>query len=363
MNVIIIDDELPAIRLLKRQLEQQENIQIVAEFSNSLEASQQITDYDVDVVFLDIEMPIVNGIELASIIDQKMLNTMVVFVTSYDNYALDAFKVNAIDYLVKPITTEKAEKCIKKIIRLRQLKEERTIDSNCKIKCFGQPQVITPEGVVKWPTKKTEELFYYFYVYSSNTISIRELEEFIWTNTDNKKVKSNIHTTVYRLRKVLHTYGIPMTIESSKGGDGSYIVNSSFMDCDLDIFMNYFKSESSYNIDNVENVIVCYTGRLFVGKDFSWSKSMSEWVHNKYMIAVKGLIHDYIDLVDYEKAYNYILAAKEFDNLDEQIHEYELEILVKQGMKGNAVEKHEKYVNAYIEFYGLKPNININLIK
>lgn len=99
MRVLIVDDERLARQELKSTLENK-NVEIIAECSNHIEAKKEIEELRPDVVFLDIQMPEKNGFELLEDLEYIPL---IVFVTAYDEYAINAFKVNAFDYLLKPI--------------------------------------------------------------------------------------------------------------------------------------------------------------------------------------------------------------------------------------------------------------------
>ncbi|MCI1930391.1 MAG: LytTR family DNA-binding domain-containing protein [Clostridia bacterium] len=103
MNCIIVDDEIPACEELKYFINKYSNIEIMGIYNSSLSALEYLTKNQVDVVFLDINMPKLNGLELAGLLK----DTKVVFVTAYREYGADAFDLNAFDYLVKPYSKER----------------------------------------------------------------------------------------------------------------------------------------------------------------------------------------------------------------------------------------------------------------
>lgn len=103
MNCVIVDDELPACEELKYFILEYSSIEIKGIFQSSLAALEYLTNNPVDVIFLDINMPKLNGLELAKLVK----NTKVVFVTAYREYGADAFDLNAFDYLVKPYSKER----------------------------------------------------------------------------------------------------------------------------------------------------------------------------------------------------------------------------------------------------------------
>jgi two-component system LytT family response regulator len=113
-KTIIIDDEELARRRLRRLLKGFEEFTILTEAENGAEGLKLIDELKPDLIFLDIEMPVLNGFEMLSQIKQQ---PKVVFTTAYDQYAIKAFEENSIDYLLKPIEAERLEKTVAKLRR------------------------------------------------------------------------------------------------------------------------------------------------------------------------------------------------------------------------------------------------------
>jgi two-component system LytT family response regulator len=113
MRTLIVDDERLARNELKRMLEPYTRIDIVGEAANAEEALVMIDDLQPELLFLDIQMPGKNGFELLQSIEGK--TPEVIFTTAYDEYAIKAFEFNALDYLLKPIDTERLKDTIQRI--------------------------------------------------------------------------------------------------------------------------------------------------------------------------------------------------------------------------------------------------------
>ncbi|NBC56720.1 MAG: response regulator [Bacteroidetes bacterium] len=130
LNAIIIDDELNAIKTLEWELNNLESyVKVVQKFTKASQAIEYLTynAQKIDLVFLDIQMPAMNGFEF---LDRfKTRNFEVVFVTAYDEYAIQAIKESAVDYILKPVEAEELEKALKKIIA----QSKKTQDSIGKI--------------------------------------------------------------------------------------------------------------------------------------------------------------------------------------------------------------------------------------
>ena len=104
IRAVIVDDEELARKLLVEYLSVHSDIELMAECANGFEAVKAVTELNPDLLFLDIQMPKLNGFEVLDLIDKDLA---VIFVTAYDEYALKAFEVNAIDYLLKPFSKER----------------------------------------------------------------------------------------------------------------------------------------------------------------------------------------------------------------------------------------------------------------
>ena len=115
LRTVVVDDERPARNELSFLLEQINDVDVVGQASNGIDAMEVIRKQKPDLVLLDIQMPGRTGFEVARELILREVDTWVVFVTAYDQYAIDAFEVNAVDYLLKPIEAERLSKAIERV--------------------------------------------------------------------------------------------------------------------------------------------------------------------------------------------------------------------------------------------------------
>ena len=118
MNCLIVDDEPLARQGMKSLIEEVSNIEILGQFSNAPAAMEFIKSNDVDLIFLDIQMPKVTGLEFAEQLPKK---TLVIFTTAYSKYAAKSYELDAIDYLLKPIDKDRLKKAITKAETYKKL--------------------------------------------------------------------------------------------------------------------------------------------------------------------------------------------------------------------------------------------------
>ncbi|MFV5690730.1 LytR/AlgR family response regulator transcription factor [Flavobacterium sp. LT1R49] len=118
LKCIAVDDEPLALQIIVSYIEQTPSLSLVGKFSNAIEALKAIHEQDIDLIFLDIRMPDINGIELAKIVEQYRVkgNLRIIFTTAFDQYALDGYKVDALDYLLKPFSFVDFSKSVAKAL-------------------------------------------------------------------------------------------------------------------------------------------------------------------------------------------------------------------------------------------------------
>ena len=124
IKCIVVDDEKIILDEICAMISQTE-IEVERSFQDPYKALENIRDINPDVVFLDIEMPGLNGVELAKKIALFNPEIQTVFVTAYEQYALKAFEVSAVHYLLKPLTQDKINEAVKRVIRVKQMMQDR----------------------------------------------------------------------------------------------------------------------------------------------------------------------------------------------------------------------------------------------
>ena len=130
INCIAIDDEPLALEILRKKIEKVSYLELKATFHSASQALKYLSDYEVDCIFLDIEMPDFNGVELAKIINQFSEKPKIVFVTAFHKYIVNDLKEEVIDYLLKPFSFEDFKTVADKIVKAQLLKETLVSDEN-----------------------------------------------------------------------------------------------------------------------------------------------------------------------------------------------------------------------------------------
>ena len=121
LKCAIIDDEPLALGLLESYVKKTASLELCGLYSSAIEAMKTLPDHPVDLLFLDIQMPELNGLEFSRMIPET---TRIIFTTAFGQYALDGYRVNALDYLLKPISFADFTEAVNKAIRWFELRQK-----------------------------------------------------------------------------------------------------------------------------------------------------------------------------------------------------------------------------------------------
>ncbi|NOH81245.1 two-component system response regulator BtsR [Vibrio sp. RE86] len=153
LSALVIDDELFAREELTDLLQESGHIEVIDQASNAIEGLKKINQLKPDVVFLDIQMPQITGIELLGMLDPETM-PKVVFVTAYDEFAIQAFEENAFDYLLKPVDPCRLNKTVKRLLKSQPTSAQQV--SAVAPQTLDQVPCIGLNRIVIIPTKDVE---------------------------------------------------------------------------------------------------------------------------------------------------------------------------------------------------------------
>ena len=190
IKAVIVDDEAPALANLQLLLAKEEGIDLVAICSDGLMAIEAIREHQPDLLFLDIQMPEVSGFDVITAIPPAS-RPYVIFVTAYDQYALKAFEVNAVDYLLKPFDDKRFEEAISKAKGLLQQQKQRDLQEKIGLLLRHLDQEQTQKYLRKLSIRQ------------GSKISFLKVEDILWIEADNQYVKIHLKTASHLMRQSL----------------------------------------------------------------------------------------------------------------------------------------------------------------
>lgn len=278
MKIVLVDDEQLALDYLKRQLMKLTQIDIIGTYTNPYFAKEVILKQDVHVVFMDISLPEISGIELAEQILEIKPHIHIVFVTAYYEYAVKAFELNALDYLVKPVRAERLAKTMERInesVEIRPTDEELHTES-LRLNLFKQVSVDLSGNqrvFLQWRTTKAQELFLYLLQHRGQLVRKSTLIELLWPEHDPDKVYAQLYTTVYHIRKTLEVYGPCFQISNATEG---YLLTLNKVTIDVEEWESQVTAsllEAHGGGDPLAETLKGYTGDYLQEYDYWWAES------------------------------------------------------------------------------------------
>ena len=217
-RIIIVEDEHLILELHTRLLEKYGPFQVIGTFQSPLEALEQIPKQDLDALLLDIEMPGMTGIKLAEKLVELGIDVPIIFSTAYSHYAVEAFRVQAVDYILKPMTPHSVKQMDERLKKYYGVPQRKTKKEKLLVQLYGDAYVKKGDQPVKWPTRVTEELFYYLLIQEGKICSKWRIIDEIWPNFDENRALSNLYNTIYRMRQLFVELDVPILISRINNG-------------------------------------------------------------------------------------------------------------------------------------------------
>ena len=234
MRAICVDDEQLILNMIVTMCRDLPQLTEVQGFSDVNEALRWIENNPIDIAFLDIDMPEMNGINLAMNIKNISPETAVVFLTGYSDYAVEAFKVHASGYLLKPVNREKLENEVE--YALSRKKSDSREFSHITVVTFGEFDIYVDGKVMNFKRAKSKELLAYLIDRRGKLVSRATAFSILWEDEiyDRSRQK-HVDVIVRSLRDTLKEYGIGEILSIDKG---LMRVLPEKIDCDLYRFMD-----------------------------------------------------------------------------------------------------------------------------
>ena len=176
MKILLVDDEQLQLLRLENACKKVLPDADFFSYTNPVKAFEKNENNNIDLAFLDIEMPSINGIQLAKKLKKNNPKIKIIFVTAYSEYALDAFKVHASGYITKPVNENKIQEELNELGGVIELKPTKKL----QIKCFGNFEVFHDGEPVRFSYKKSKEAFAYLVDREGSAINLNELNAVLW---------------------------------------------------------------------------------------------------------------------------------------------------------------------------------------
>jgi two-component system LytT family response regulator len=305
VKVLLIDDERLAIVQLERMLNQLIELTAMESYQNPLEAVARAKIMQPDVVFLDIHMPEISGIQAAELIQEACPDVYIVFVTAYDEYAVKAFELNTVDYLLKPLQTSRIQRTIERIQTRReiQLTVKATVAHDEIIHCFKTIRFQTqgqPPELPKWRTAKAQELFAYLLHYRGQIVHKSTLLEFFFPELDMKRAMTQLYTAVYQIRQCIQKMNMNIVIQNSSIQEG-YILDLGQVVLHTEQWeqeLSKLSGPVSEYHERALRLLMEYEGDYLQDYGYVWAEHESERLRQQWLSVARELANYYLNSPD-----------------------------------------------------------------
>ncbi len=355
IRAIIVDDEHPALDRFTRILGEDKRISITGTFTSPSDALAYVRRNKVDAAFHDIEMPGMNGLELVNRFQEYDPQIKIIFVTAYDSYAIDAFRLHAFGYLVKPIERAELKELLDYLCSCFDIQDPEplqklrvhTLGDFC---CTVPPYDVT--NVIKWKTLKAEELFALLIHYRGVPVPKDVLIDKLWPDAEPQKSANLFRVTCTYIRNTLAEYGLNDALirELNK-----YKLNMSLFECDAFVFEDSAENVSDLTKDDIRTSLSLYKGEYFQSMPYDWTMQKRVLLEAHF----KSLSHKYADLCaednDIENACQTMLNVLAFDPYDYNTAIKYVMLKIKSGDNDTALHFYREFSSRLIRDTGDAP--------
>ncbi|MPL94267.1 Chemotaxis response regulator protein-glutamate methylesterase [bioreactor metagenome] len=304
MRAVIVDDEYYAMQGLKMELEDIGGIEIAGIFEDCSKLLAQIKEIQPDIIFLDIEMPQMTGFQLVDKLMDSGCAPKIVFVTAFSHYAVTAFEINAIDYIVKPVTKNRLIKTLEKIGSFPATDKEAALQINC-FRHFSI-QVNGKDINSGWRTRKAEELIAFLISEKGSYVSKDKIAEALWPEQSRESAMSNLYLAYYYIKKQEEKYGVRIPVESERG---KMRINMELIVCDMLEFDKLIESANNASAGQravtLEKAAELYRGLLFEDSYYTWVVTIQSNYEYRYIELLNYLIDYHLENGEKQKAVYY----------------------------------------------------------
>lgn len=355
MKVWLIDDERPCLDELAWLLTQYPDVEIAGMDTDPFKALDSIAASPIDAVFLDIDMPKLNGLELALRIQERCSGVIVIFVTAHAQYALDAYKAHPLDFLLKPLRRTRLDDCIAHLRKNHMLLHpEGSAKRGLSIRCFGAFEV-TCEAEVKWGTRRVKEMLLYLIDKNGSPALKPELLDVLFGGEEDKSTVHNLYMTIYRLKNLLDILDpdrrlIRLTED--------YALSLAPGVCDFTDFMRFARENAVVTEDNAAAAarMLDLCREPYLDKEsFKWASESAREVEIEYERIALGLSSCHMTagrMPEVERVLTELLGR---NALCEEAHILLLELALQTGHRDAYLVRYEQYARILKKELRLKP--------
>jgi len=360
LSVIVIDDFAINLKINVDMLKKIDSFHIIGSYTNPYEGYDATIRLKPDILFLDIEMDGMSGIDIAKKLSENNISTQVIFVTAHDSHAVQAFEVEAFDYIMKPLSQERIYSVLQRINRRKIVTQDQK-NKKIVIKFFGGFSVgFQQETSIKFRSNKTKEMFAYLIANRNKTLNKEVIIDAIWPDNELSNVSHNFYNAIYYIRKALEDAGITREYIVL---DNEYHICLNNASVDLDAFMEAHQrlthSNNSEAHEHLHSLITHYVGAYLEDIESEWCIFDRETLRLIFINALRTIARWCLNQHDYSLAEQHLLRAFLEDPYDEDVTLMMLQAYLQMKHKQKGLQHFITYKTLLEEELNIEPRKDI----
>lgn len=364
---MILEKNHVMIEKLEVLLSHFDQINVIGKYINSNQLLRDIIEKKPDVIFMEAQLKDLSGIEVAQIIKERIPYVDLVFVSAYGDFAVQAFELNAIDYLVKPIRLERVEETIKRFSATKSNKKEEIVRKNrnyAQIQLFGginfkwsdEDKIIE----VNWRTKKTQELFAFLVHNREKTVRKDVLVDLLWPHIEWNQGISLLYTAVYHLRKIFKSINFNISIYSS---ENTYTLILNDVKLDVEEWEKHLESLGDVCSSTVKKHIQAikkYKGNYLEGHEYPWARIEMKRLRTLWLYHTNKVGEYLLEQKKFPQAIRLYHYIQEMDPTEEKSYLKLMEIYNEMNEPMAVMAQYETLKHVLDKEFGVEPSSLVN---
>jgi len=338
-------------------------VEVAGAFTNMKSVDAFLSENkDIQLAFVDISMPGESGMQFAERMEESGCRLQIVFVTSYKEYALKAYELPVLDYLVKPVSLERLERTVNRAIAARKASKLPRLSTHSRssgqliITLLGDVAVHNEIKSVKWSSPKSAELFAYLLLHRGKPILRSRLIADIFAGTSPAGVDASLNKVVLQLQQSLEPLQSKLSVISESDGYGLEI-NEAFLDyAEFESKVEKLQTIGAWNLEIALQVERMYTDDLFGDKAYVWAIKDTKRFAELYTSFVKRLVEALMSNHNTAAASKLLYKLHARNSLDESVVRLLMKLHAMSGDKLGLAEQYYDFVRLLSRELGIRPS-------
>ena len=358
IKAIVVDDEWYNLEETSEFLDKTGSFHVVGKYQNPLKALEEIELTNPQVAFIDIELPEMDGITLAEKLLEIDSALIIVFITSYNQYAVQAFDLNAMDYILKPIKAERFQRMVEKIKNEIGFSSQESA-TTLSIKVFGKLKVTIGDKPVKWQRTKAKELFAYLLMEQGSYIHKEKIIEDIWPDHNQEKALQILQTSVCKIRNLFSTIKNLVQLNYSNNSYCLWVAE------EVSDYFHVTEALASFNKGDtatytaVEKAGILFAKGFLAEEGYLWALGRDQQLREDLLIALKEIMNAYNNKGCQDETVRVLKGITKLAPFDDELNYTLMEIYQKAGDTIAAFNHYQWLERTLEEEYDTTPSMRI----